>query len=765
MDNQREGYAMSQSQITTYKVFLASPGDVMAEREQVFKVIEDINDIISVKEKPCILDIRVWEHHTYPDIGVPEEVILKQIPIEECDIFVGIFWKRFGTPTGVNRPDDGRPYLSGTEQEIYEAINARKKSQCALPVIMLYRKVDSVGELTDDDALQYAQVINFFRQCQSGGEHPALIKEFKGNEFEQNITKDLLRLVWQWDHKNQLPKTQLEPPILSTPIVLKIPTDPMGKWFQNIGLSKNPFGNSISEDDEDLLRYFVDFTELQQSRGKNLQERPSRWFYFGSAGSGKTALRRMLATKCYPLDREAKVFCVQFGAEQFERALEISGGGDVLQPVHYIQVIEEAVGDEWHELKQVVSPANIFISYAHEDRLTVDSLARKLQAGGFGVWYDRNLSGGAKWMKEIEDQIKQTDYLVVILSKNSIESEWIRDEAVFARNHKVPIVPFQIGRVDLPIWISGYHIVTTIEELMRSCYRDKTLVDTPISRIKAVLSKLQMNGYERLLCLVDQIDQVSFTKGHSDRMVQLLSHWMILPDVKGFESRYFLPSYIHEYIEKDPVLFQLSRCKTVHIQWTEVDLRELIQARLAFFANKPSAYYVSIGQFCENKGGFAESIDAELVRIAEGNPRAVVWLANRLIELHCRVPDPPFWIRSKTWEGVKQDWDAWGRRQILGFQREGFYIVDKSVFFSGNLVVLSSPRRSELLWYLVFRKNMICTPDELLRAGWPDDDPRGVTPHAMDETIRRIKQELHKQGIEPDLIETIRGQGYRLKSS
>ncbi len=74
-----------------------------------------------------------WETDTYPGFHPdgPQALIDSLLNIEDCDILIGIFWKRFGTPI----KEKGR---TGTEHEFYKAHKAWKKD--GKPHIMLYFK-------------------------------------------------------------------------------------------------------------------------------------------------------------------------------------------------------------------------------------------------------------------------------------------------------------------------------------------------------------------------------------------------------------------------------------------------------------------------------------------------------------------------------------------------------------------------------------------------------------------------------------------------
>jgi hypothetical protein len=82
------------------KLFVASPGDVTDERDALARLLRDINDVLAflAPERQLTLELVRYETHAYPDLGAPQDVINRQIPID-YDIFVGIMWKRAGTPT------------------------------------------------------------------------------------------------------------------------------------------------------------------------------------------------------------------------------------------------------------------------------------------------------------------------------------------------------------------------------------------------------------------------------------------------------------------------------------------------------------------------------------------------------------------------------------------------------------------------------------------------------------------------------------------
>ncbi|HXH93432.1 MAG TPA: DUF4062 domain-containing protein, partial [Thermoanaerobaculia bacterium] len=93
------------------KLFVASPGDVQRERDHVVAVVDELNRGIAPQAGYTLEAVR-WQTHARPDMGRAQQVIFNQIG--DADLFVGIMWQRFGTPSGVAD--------SGTEEEFEYAL-------------------------------------------------------------------------------------------------------------------------------------------------------------------------------------------------------------------------------------------------------------------------------------------------------------------------------------------------------------------------------------------------------------------------------------------------------------------------------------------------------------------------------------------------------------------------------------------------------------------------------------------------------------------
>lgn len=72
---------------------------------------------------------------------------------------------------------------------------------------------------------------------------------------------------------------------------------------------------------------------------------------------------------------------------------------------------------------------SVFISYSSADNVLAGRLYADLREQGFHCWkYDFDLEIGDPIRKSIENAIRRHDYVIAILSKTSIQSEWVRHE-------------------------------------------------------------------------------------------------------------------------------------------------------------------------------------------------------------------------------------------------------------------------------------------------------------------------------------------------
>ncbi len=94
--------------------------------------------------------------------------------------------------------------------------------------------------------------------------------------------------------------------------------------------------------------------------------------------------------------------------------------------------------------------ADIFLSYASQDRERVLPLVEVLQDDGYSIWWDRNIPPGPSFA------IKEAKCMIVVWSECSIESEWVRieiDEGVRRGIFKAVVVVTTTSTQRGPCWL------------------------------------------------------------------------------------------------------------------------------------------------------------------------------------------------------------------------------------------------------------------------------------------------------------------------
>jgi HEAT repeat protein len=95
--------------------------------------------------------------------------------------------------------------------------------------------------------------------------------------------------------------------------------------------------------------------------------------------------------------------------------------------------------------------AHFFISYSHQDREFVTELKKRMRAAGLLPWTDEDIVPGEAWSIAIDNAIRESDGVIVVISFNSLQSPWVIYEWSFAmgiNNDERFIVPIMLELPD-----------------------------------------------------------------------------------------------------------------------------------------------------------------------------------------------------------------------------------------------------------------------------------------------------------------------------
>lgn len=100
--------------------------------------------------------------------------------------------------------------------------------------------------------------------------------------------------------------------------------------------------------------------------------------------------------------------------------------------------------------------ASCFISYNHADAPLARSLAAALEEKGYYVWIDEGqIRVGDGLIQSIGNAIDQVDFLIALVSENSVQSVWRQKELALAMTAEInrrgiSLLPCRVGDATMP---------------------------------------------------------------------------------------------------------------------------------------------------------------------------------------------------------------------------------------------------------------------------------------------------------------------------
>ncbi|MGH8156150.1 MAG: TIR domain-containing protein, partial [Rhodanobacteraceae bacterium] len=100
--------------------------------------------------------------------------------------------------------------------------------------------------------------------------------------------------------------------------------------------------------------------------------------------------------------------------------------------------------------------ADVFISYARADKARVAPLVAAIEAKGWSVWWDPEISPGREFDDEIDIALQAAKSVLVVWTPTSVASRWVRGEARDAAERGL-LVPVRFEHARLPIDVRAIH--------------------------------------------------------------------------------------------------------------------------------------------------------------------------------------------------------------------------------------------------------------------------------------------------------------------
>jgi hypothetical protein len=164
------------------KVFIAYIADVGEEVKALEKAIDDLNK--EFDRTQFQFDRKTWLDAT-SGLGRPQERINEEL-VRECDIFIGVIWKKWGTSTG--------EYSCGFEEEFNIVLERWRQTQ--IPEVWIYIKNVDEAALLEEEQGGYQKVKKYIEKIKNVGLYkPFNEKESLVADARNQLTKYLLGLI------------------------------------------------------------------------------------------------------------------------------------------------------------------------------------------------------------------------------------------------------------------------------------------------------------------------------------------------------------------------------------------------------------------------------------------------------------------------------------------------------------------------------------------------------------------------------------------
>ncbi|ULQ45570.1 DUF4062 domain-containing protein [Flagellatimonas centrodinii] len=162
-----------------FRALIASPSDCALERKIIPEVISVWNAVHSI-DRGAIVEPVLWESHSRPEFGDRPQALINRQLVENCDLVIGAFWTRLGTPTGESE--------SGTAEEI-EQFRTNGK-----PVLLYFSSAPAVPESIDPD--QYKALVEYRKGLVDSGLYSTYesAADFR-EQFQRHFAAHMIELL------------------------------------------------------------------------------------------------------------------------------------------------------------------------------------------------------------------------------------------------------------------------------------------------------------------------------------------------------------------------------------------------------------------------------------------------------------------------------------------------------------------------------------------------------------------------------------------
>ncbi|RZK26842.1 MAG: hypothetical protein EOO43_01580 [Flavobacterium sp.] len=262
------------------KVFVSCPGDATPEKEIIKSVCASINGVLSEEGSNFRFEVLDFRDIVAPVSGRSQEEINTRF--SDYDIYIGVLWMRFGTPSGATDTVTGKAFDSGTEEE-FRIAQQRYEDGNQISMYLFFKdfrapngkaEIVQMGKVQDfkDEVKQLGWVNNFSNNDPVGftnNIHKILYSWLRSieNEIRQSDKKEFIESISSSENSSNIEPAQF---ITSVPAYKKIIPRTLSDFDPNV---------------DPILKFYTDKTGEKLVDIINLNK---HIIVLGNAGSGKS---------------------------------------------------------------------------------------------------------------------------------------------------------------------------------------------------------------------------------------------------------------------------------------------------------------------------------------------------------------------------------------------------------------------------------------------------------------------------------------------
>lgn len=190
--------------------------------------------------------------------------------------------------------------------------------------------------------------------------------------------------------------------------------------------------------------------------------------------------------------------------------------------------------------------SSIFLSHNSADKPFVRKLANDIRLRGHYAWVDEaEIKVGDSLIERIEEGIDNIDFLGVVISQNSIESEWVKREVRLALTQeilgkKVKVLPILLEKVKIPGFLADkkYADFTSEDKYKNSLNEIFEAIEAVPNGMKTTMSSFELQALQERLKAAQE--ELECTRGEKRRLVERLE-----------KERKNIPEELKSHIEQE----------------------------------------------------------------------------------------------------------------------------------------------------------------------------------------------------------------------